>query len=304
MIPMARFLRLHVAGTVVVAVFSASILLSILGFQFAVTILGWALGVFWTVALLFEAGALGAERWLQERSVSKRFAYMSLVLLLVPLLFQLPVGLLLVVIPGVPSVWWIEYQLPVQIELNFGGNYAAHAERAAFFILQWGLLIGCLVSLRRLFRSTKHKEEPISKWFLILVLLFGLGTALPILNVTDDILKTLGVPRRDEMFNPTRISSGLMPTIFVVTLFIQFGILSAWIPKTNIRRILLTFLPVILLWSAPFFYGLFRYGPTAKQMVEMEYIYVIVTLAVPLLTWLLFTLSSRGETRSVSAQSG
>lgn len=287
MIPISRCLHLHVWGVIIVGILGTGLILWWVGIEYAATIIGWGLAMFWTSALLLEGTALGAERWFAGRTVSRTFCVLSLLFLGVALLSHFPLMYISVLILNeVP--WWLEVTKPVYIEINFGGGYDGYVKGAILYVVQWILFVACLLAIRKLFRSDKSQQERLGRGFLILLVLFAFATAVPVLNVMEQIMKALGMTVTGAFYLHSRLNVEFSLAVLTLMFCVQLWFLVAWIPKANLRRVMTVMLPTLLVWASPFVFGVLRFGVTSAQIVQMEDAYVGVTLSIPLLSWGIF----------------
>ncbi|MEX1275743.1 MAG: hypothetical protein WEE20_07410 [Bacteroidota bacterium] len=292
MISISRYLRLHVWGVLILGILSTGFILWAVGLEYTATIVGWGLAMFWTSALLLEGTALGAERWFAGRTVSRTFCVLSLLFLGVALLSHFPLMYITASILN-ESRWWLEYTKPVYIELNFGGGYDGYLKGALLYVVQWMFLVACLLAIRKLFRSDKSQQQRLGRGFLILLMLFAFGTAVPVLNVMEQIMKALGMTVTGAFYLHSRLNVEFSSAALTLMFCVQLWFLTAWIPKANIRRVMTVMLPTLLVWASPFVFGVLRFGVTSAQIVQMEDAYVGVTLSIPLLSWGIFLILER-----------
>lgn len=293
MIPIPRYFRFHVWGVLLLGMLSTSLILWAVGMEYATTIFGWGIAMFWTSALLIEGAALGAERWLPVQFVSRRFCVVSLCFLGVALLSHFPVTYIGASIAGRGFSRWLEFTKPVYIEQNFGGSYDGYAKGALLFVAQWLLLLSCMLAIRKLFRSRKSNGGRLSAGFLALLVLCAFGTALPMLDLVDGIMKALGMSVTGALYLRTRLNVELAFVILTLVFCLQLWLFTAWVPIATVRRVMVVILPTLFVWVLPFVYGVMRFGVTSTQMVQMESIYVMVTLGIPSLSWVIFLVLER-----------
>lgn len=294
MIPISRYLHLHVWGVIILGILSTGLILWLVGIEYAATIIGWGIAMFWTSALLLEAAALAAERWLAGRTVSRTVCVVSLLLLAIALLSHFPLMYMNALILN-ENPWWFEYTKPLYTEINFGGGYDGYAKGAILYVVQWMLLVACMFAIGKLFRSGKLQKERLGGGFLMLLVLFAFGTAVPVLGVIEGVMKALGNTVMGAIYVHSRLTVEFVFAALTLIFCVQLWFLAAWIPKAGIRRVMTVILPTLLVWAAPFVFGVLRFGVTSTQIVQMEDIYIAVTLGVPLLSWGIFLLLERGK---------
>jgi hypothetical protein len=292
MISISHYLRLHVWGVLVLGILSTGLILWAVGLEYTATIVGWGIAMFWTSALLLEAAALAAERWLAGLTVSRTVCVVSLLLLGGALLSHFPLKYMSAIMLN-ENLWWFEYTKPVYIEINFGGGYDGYAKGAILYVVQWMLLVACMLALGKLFRSGKPQEERLGVGFLMLLVLFAFGTAVPVLGVMEGVMKALGNTVMGAIYVHSRLTVEFVLAALTLIFCVQIWFLAAWIPKAGIRRVMTVMLPTLLIWASPFVFGVLRFGVTSAQIVQMEDAYVGVTLSIPLLSWGIFLILER-----------
>lgn len=293
MIPIRRYVRFHVWGILLLGILSTGLILWGVGMEYATTMLGWGIAMFWTSALLMEGAALGAERWLPGRSVSRRFCVVSLCLLGVALLPHFPITYIGAAVAGRGFSRWLEFTKPVYMEQNFGGGYDGYAKGALLFVAQWLLLVSCMLAIRKLFRSRNSHGGRLAGGFLALLVLCALGTALPVPDLVEGIMKALGMSVTGAIYLRTRLNVEFAFAILTLVFCLQLWLFAAWIPKATVQRVMVVMLPTLLVWVLPFVYGVMRFGATSTQLVQMKNIYVMVTLGIPSLSWVIFLILER-----------
>jgi hypothetical protein len=286
MISLAMYFRAHVWATVLLGVVVTNLVLLLVGTEYAATIVGWGLGVFWTAALVLEVAVFGAERWLPGRSVTRSFTRLTIAMLAVLLLLHV---MLASVNSRFPYLYALTYLRTSYVEEYFGGGYGHFVAIALLFTLQWALLVCSILLIRAMYRTSIPAEGLWRKGIILpFIVMFSFLSSTPAFTSSFHIGEALGGVVWGWSYLP-RFEGVLLNQIEVVSLLVvlclQLFVMRHWVANSTSQRILVVMLITVVVWSLPFVVGLLRYGITGHQYVTMKVYYLVSTLVSPLVSW-------------------